>query len=209
MVVLDTDLDGCVRVAHQVSADHSIRIVNSMGSLAIQGQKTIAVELVQQLGWSDPDWIILPSGNLEITTALGRGFLVMKERGLVNRLPRIACVCEEESNPFHRSDLSGFMCGESITVRGAPSNSIEIEEPVSRERAAKLLCAFDGVVEQIGRADLVSAVAMAGGAGSECLPPTAKALAALSRLVHRGDIRATARVVVIAVGRESNANLCG
>jgi len=178
-----------------------------MSSLAIQGQKTVAVELVQQLGWSVPDWIIIPSRNLEITTALGRGVLMMKELGLVNRLPRIACVCEEESNPFHRSDLSGFMCGESITVHGDPSNSIAVEDPVNRERAAKLLCAFGGVVEQIDREDLASAVAIAGRAESECLPQTVKALAALSRLVHRGEIRATDRAVVIAVGQESNASL--
>jgi len=207
VVVLDADLDDCVRVAHQVAADHSILIVNSMSSLAIQGQKTVAVELVQQLGWSDLDWIIILSRNLEITTALGRGFLMMKELGLVNRLPRIACVCEEESNPFHRSDLSGFMCGESITVHGDTSNSIAVEDPVSRERAAKLLCAFGGVVEQIDREDLASAVAIAGRAESECLPQPVKALAALSRLVHRGEIRATDSAVVIAVGQESNASL--
>lgn len=207
VVVLDTDLDGCERVAHQVAADHSIRIVNPMSSLSLQGQKTVAVELVQQLVWSVPDWIIVPSRNLEITTALGRGFLVMKELGLVNCLPRIACVCEEESDPFHRSNLSGFMCGESITVHWNPSNSIEIEDSVSRERAAKLLCAFDGVVEQIDREDLASAAAMVGRAESECSPQTVKALTALSGLVHRGEVRATDRVVVIAVGQESNASL--
>jgi len=206
---LDTDVEGCRQIARQVAADCSIYLTSLTDALRIEGEKTVAVELVQQLGWSVPDWIIVPLGNLEITTALGRGFLLMKELGLIDRLPRIACVCEEKSNPFNRNDLSRFRCDEPITVHGGTSYSIEIEDPVSCERAAKLLCAFGGVVEQIDREDLASAVAMAGRAESECSSQTVKALAALSRLVHRGEIRATDRVVVIAVGRESNANLHG
>jgi len=198
VVILDTDLDGCVRVAHQVAADHSIRIVNSMSSLAIQGQKTVAVELVQQLDWAVPDWIILPSGNLGNVTALGRGFLMMQELGLIDHLPRIAGAQAENASLLYRSFQSDFARYEPITAQQTLASAIQIGNPVSVERAVKILCAFDGVVEQASEDELAHIAAVADRAGLYCCPQTGVALAALSKLRERGQIGSSERVVVIS-----------
>ena len=88
---LDTDFDGCMEMVQRITGEHNIYLANSINSLRIEGQKTISIELCQQFGWEVPDWVIIPGGNLGNVSALGKGFLMMYELGLIDRLPRIAC----------------------------------------------------------------------------------------------------------------------
>ena len=88
---LDTDFDGCMQIVQQLTADPTIYLANSMNSLRIEGQKTVGIEICQQFNWEVPDWIILPAGNLGNVSALGKGLLMMKELGIIDRLPRIVC----------------------------------------------------------------------------------------------------------------------
>ena len=202
VAVLEADLNGCARVAHQIAADHSIRIVNSMNSFVIQGQKTVAVELVQQLRWSVPDWIIIPSGNLGNVTALGRGFLMMKELGIIDHLPRIVCAQAKNAN----TKLAGYQLVysniEIPVTQEALSSVFQMGELVSPEREEKILCAFDGFVEQMSEADLAPMAALADRAGFDCCSRIQIALAALSGLLDHGKIYPTDRVVVVTHGSE-------
>ena len=74
-----------------------------MNSLRIEGQKTVAIEVAQQLGWTAPDWVVIPGGNLGNAGALGKGFLLLKELGLVDRLPRLVVAQAEHANPLYRA----------------------------------------------------------------------------------------------------------
>ena len=86
---LDTDFDGCMAIVQQLTQDPTIYLANSLNSLRIEGQKTVGMEIVQQFDWDIPDWIILPAGNLGNVRALGNGLLMMRDLGLISRLPRI------------------------------------------------------------------------------------------------------------------------
>ncbi len=105
---LDTDFDGCMAIVQQVTQEHNIYLANSLNSLRIEGQKTVSIELVQQCDWEVPDVIIVPGGNLGNVSALGRGFLMMKELGLIDRLPRLVCAQAERANPLYRSYQTGL-----------------------------------------------------------------------------------------------------
>jgi len=99
VLALDTDFDGCMKIVQEVTADKTIYLANSMNALRMEGQKTVSVEIVQQFDWEVPDWIVIPVGNLGNVSALGKGFLMMRELGLINKLPRIACAQAEKANP--------------------------------------------------------------------------------------------------------------
>ena len=86
---LATDFDGCMNIVKQITKDRSIYLANSMNSLRIEGQKTISIEITQQFDWEVPDVIIIPGGNLGNVSALGNGFSMMHELGLIKRKPRI------------------------------------------------------------------------------------------------------------------------
>src|SRR5512137_2527822 len=100
---LDTDFDGCMKVVQELSETPDVYLANSMNSLRIEGQKTVAIEMVQQLGWSSPDWVVIPGGNLGNASAVGKGFTMMKALGLIDRLPRLVVAQAELANPLWRA----------------------------------------------------------------------------------------------------------
>ena len=59
VLALETDFDGCMEIVQQLTEEKSIYLANSMNSLRIEGQKTVGIEVAQQLGWSLPDWFII------------------------------------------------------------------------------------------------------------------------------------------------------
>ena len=105
---LDTDFDGCMRIVKQLTADPSIYLANSMNSLRMEGQKTVGIEIIQQLNWEVPDWIVIPAGNLGNVSALGKGLLMMKELGLIDQLPRIAAAQAAQAAPLYQSYKRNF-----------------------------------------------------------------------------------------------------
>ena len=79
-----------------------------MNSLRVEGQKTVGIEIVQQLGWHVPDWIVLPSGNLGNISALAKGLALAETLGVIDRLPRLAAAQAERANPLYRAYQRGF-----------------------------------------------------------------------------------------------------
>ncbi|MGC8779727.1 MAG: threonine synthase, partial [Anaerolineae bacterium] len=161
VLALDTDFDGCMRIVQEVTRDSSIYLANSMNSLRVEGQKTVGIEIVQQLGWQVPDWIVLPSGNLGNISALAKGLALAHELGLIDRLPRLVAAQAERANPLYRAYLRGFDRLEPVTAGPTAASAIRIGAPVSYEKAVRALRAFDGVVEQASEDELAEAAALA------------------------------------------------
>jgi threonine synthase len=102
VLALDTDFDGCMFIVQRLASEGVVYLANSMNALRIEGQKTVAIELVQQFDWSVPDWVVMPSGNLGNAYAIYAGFRLMKELGLITRLPRLVVAQAENANPLYR-----------------------------------------------------------------------------------------------------------
>jgi threonine synthase len=199
VLALDTDFDGCMAIVQELSKEPGIYLANSMNPLRLEGQKTIAVEIVQQFDWEVPDWIIIPGGNLGNVSALGAGFTQMKELGLIQKLPRLAVAQAAAANPLYLSWLRGFEGGlQPVAAKPTQASAIQIGNPVSYPRAVRTLKAFNGVVEQATEAELAEAAARGDRAGLFTDPHTGVALAALEKLVARGDVKHDDRVIVIS-----------
>ncbi len=201
---LDTDFDGCMKVVQQLSETKDIYLANSMNSLRIEGQKTASIEVVQQLGWSPPDWVVIPGGNLGNASAVAKGFELMKALGVVQRLPRLVVAQAEHANPlFRATTAAGLRATPEVTVkpvtaRKTLASAIQIGDPVSARRALRGLASMDGVVEQASEQELADACARADRAGLFTCPHTGVALAALEKLAARGEIKKGERVVVFS-----------
>ncbi|HSM93101.1 MAG TPA: threonine synthase [Anaeromyxobacteraceae bacterium] len=220
---LDTDFDGCMKVVKELSQTPDIYLANSMNSLRIEGQKTASIEIAQQLGWSSPDWIVIPGGNLGNASAVGKGFLLMKELGVIDRLPKLVVAQAEHANPLWRAfnrgdeappapplapgrpppasparrDFSAIKV-EPITAKKTLASAIQIGAPVSAKRALRALEALDGIVEQASEQELADACARADRAGMFTCPHTGVALAAVEKLAARGVIQRSDHVVVVS-----------
>ena len=195
---LDTDFDGCMALVQEVCSRHDIYLANSMNSLRIEGQKTISMELVQQFDWEVPDWVVIPGGNLGNVSALGKGFEMMQELGLISRLPRIACAQAQRANPLYQSYLKGFDEFEPMQAQPTLASAIQIGHPVSVQKAIATLKRFDGVVEQASEDELANAAAWSDRTGLFNCPHTGVALAALFKLAQRGEVGKNDKVVVIS-----------
>ena len=197
-LALETDFDGCMDLVQQVCNQNNIYLANSMNSLRIEGQKTVSVEIVQQLGWEAPDWVVIPGGNLGNVSALGLGFTMMRELGVIDSVPRICCAQSANANPLYQSYLEDFDSFEPQQARKTLATAIQIGNPVSVWKAIKTLKDFGGMAEQATEEELADACARADRSGLFTCPHTGVALAALIKLARRGDIAPDDRVVVIS-----------
>jgi threonine synthase len=195
---LETDFDGCMAVVKELARRRLVYLANSMNPLRIEGQKTVAIEIVQQFDWQAPDWIILPSGNLGNAAALYAGFKMMLDLGLVARIPRLCIAQAERANPMYRAFVAGKAVVEPIHAETTLASAIQIGNPVSAPRAMAALRATNGVVEQATENELAEACARADRTGLYTCPHTGVALACLFKLRDKGLIEAHHRVVVIS-----------
>ena len=194
---LDTDFDGCMRIVQRLAEEGGVYLANSMNSLRVEGQKTVAIEIAQQLGWQPPDVVVIPGGNLGNVSALGAGFGMMEALGLIERRPRIVVAQAERANPLYVAYQRGWVF-EPVQAQPTLATAIQIGNPVSIEKAVRTLRRHDGIVEQASEAELADAAAAADRAGLFTCPHTGVALAALRKLVERREIGTRERVVVIS-----------
>lgn len=139
VLALDTDFDGCMALVRKLAKEEGIYLANSMNSLRLEGQKTVAIEIVQQFDWSVPDWVIIPGGNLGNVAALGAGFDMMLELGLITKRPRLCLAQAEKANPLYRAYKAGWDKFEPIVAGETEASAIRIGNPVSVHRAIRAL----------------------------------------------------------------------
>ena len=195
---LDTDFDGCMRVVQEITKDETIYLANSMNSLRIEGQKTVGIEIVQQFDWEVPDVIVIPGGNLGNVSALGSGLLMMRDLGLITKLPRIVVAQAERANPLYRSYMKNFASFEPMEAQKTLASAIQIGNPVSIEKAIRTIKQFDGIVMDATESELADAAALGDTTGMFNCPHTGVALAALIKLIKAGKIDRSEHVVVIS-----------
>jgi threonine synthase len=198
VLALETDFDGCMRIVRQLAQDESVYLANSMNPVRLEGQKTVAIELLCQLGWDVPDWVVVPGGNLGNAGALHRGFTLARDLGLTQRLPRLVVAQAAQANPLYRAAANDFRQRVAMTPGETSATAIRIGDPVSWPRAIRALRESNGVVEQASEQELSDAAAVADRAGIPACPHTGVALAAVASLARRGVFAKGERVAVIS-----------
>ena len=198
VLYLDTDFDGCMKLVQQITKDPTLYLANSMNSLRVEGQKTVGIEIVQQFDWEVPDVMVIPGGNLGNVSALGKGLMMMKDLGIVHKLPRIIVAQAERANPLYRAYQRNFEVFEPIQAQKTLASAIQIGNPVSFEKAVRTLKQFNGIVEQASEEELADAAALADRTGMFNDPHTGVALAVMLKLLKAGKIDPAERVVVIS-----------
>jgi threonine synthase len=198
VIAIDGNFDDCMALVQRLSSEEGVYLANSMNSLRLEGQKTVAVEIAQQFDWHAPDWIFIPGGNLGNVSALGAGLSMMQDLGILSRLPRICVAQAESANPLYQAYRTGFERFEPMVPKTTLASAIQIGNPVSVQKAIRTLQKFDGVVEQASEVELAEAAARADATGMFNCPHTGVALAALEKLVGNGTVKKGETVVVIS-----------
>ena len=193
------DFDDCLRLARAAADTLGVYLANSINPYRIAGQKTIVLEMLQQLGWRAPDWIVLPAGNLGNTSAFGAALREAQELGLIDKMPRLAAVQAAGAAPFAASFRDDFR--ERHTVRAeTAATAIRIGDPASYDRAVRAIRETNGVVIAVSDAEILDAKAVVDASGVGCEPASAASVAGARALAASGVIRRNDTVVGVLTG---------
>ena len=198
-VQIEGDFDDAMHLVEHVCNELGIYLLNSLNPFRVEGQKAIGFEILQQLDWQAPDWLVLPAGNLGNTSAIGKGLRQAYQLGLISHMPRIAAIQAEGANPFYRSFLGNFAERFSMHAETV-ATAIKIGNPVSYTRARRVIEESDGIVDSVSDAQILAAKAVIDRSGIGCEPASAATLAGIRQLVERGVIKRDERVVGVLTG---------
>jgi threonine synthase len=197
---LQTDFDGCLKVLHDVVQRFPAYLLNSMNPYRLEGQKTVAFEIMEQLDWQVPDHVVVPGGNLANSSALGKGFLELRELGLISTLPKISIIQAAGANPLVRTMREN---GGTELVRvnaETRATAIRIGNPASWRKAVGVLKMTRGACEEVSEQEIAQAKAELGAEGVGCEPASAASLAGLKKLVRSGFVKPGETVVLVLTG---------
>jgi len=198
-IQVDANFDQILALVRTLSEQLGIYLLNSINPFRIEGQKTIQFELMEQLDWHPPDWVVLPGGNLGNVSAFGKALREMLAFGLISKMPRLAVVQAEGSAPFY-----ALMHGEgpfrAVAHPETLATAIKIGDPVSWPKAQREIRESNGVVEKATETEIADAKAVIGRCGIGCEPASAATLAGIRKLRRAGVIRGDDNVVAVLTG---------
>jgi threonine synthase len=201
VIEIEGNFDASMNVIRELADDESIYLVNSINPFRIEGQKTVAFELAEQLEWRVPDHLVLPGGNLGNSSAFGKGFRELLSSGLIDRQPRITVVQAEGAAPFARfyadEEHERFVNEENPRTL---ASAIKIGAPVSWQKAWRAVSETGGSVITVTEQEIADAKAVIGSDGIGCEPASATTVAGIRKLVAEGVIKENESVVAVLTG---------
>ena len=193
------DFDAAMTLVREACDKLGIYLVNSINPFRIEGQKTIVWELLQDLEWNAPDWIVVPAGNLGNTSAFGKALREAFDAGWIATMPRLASIQASGANPFFRSYRDSFATRHKITAETIAS-AIRIGDPVSHAKAVTAIQRTNGVVEEVTDDELMAAKREIDEMGIGCEPASATTLAGVKKLCASCVMRDGERIVCVLTG---------
>jgi threonine synthase len=181
-------------------ADPSLYFLNSINPFRIEGQKTAMFELLEQLGWRVPDYLVVPGGNLGNSSAFGKAFIELKTYGFIEKVPRMIIVQASGANPLARMWSSGAQELEAVAQPETAATAIRIGNPRSWKKALQGVRFTGGRVMDVTDEEIGEAKALIGSDGIGCEPASATTLAGLRKLVHSGELDRDAEIIAILTG---------
>jgi threonine synthase len=208
---IDGNFDDCMRLVQELGDDPSIYVANSINPFRIEGQKTVAFELMEQCAWRVPEHVVMPGGNLGNSTAFGKGFNELRSLGLIDRIPKLHVIQAEGSAPFARmfanlkskGTLSDESLPETMTTETRPrtlATAIKIGAPVSWKKSLRAIVQSGGEVIAVTEQEIADAKAMIGREGIGCEPASATTVAGIRKLVANSQIGSDEDVVAVLTG---------
>jgi threonine synthase len=198
-----------MKIVQEASAELGLYLLNSINPWRVEGQKTIIFELLHQRGWEPPDWIVVPAGNLGNTSAFGKALSELAEMGWIEKVPRIASIQAEGASPFYKMWKSGAASLEAMKP-DTVATAIKIGNPVSWEKAIRVIKETDGVVDCVSVAEIMEAKAVIDASGVGCEPASAASVAGVKKLAAKGVIKPDEDIVCILTGnllKDSDATI--
>ncbi len=195
------NFDDALRIVRVLCEEEKLYLLNSVNPYRLEGQKTIAFEVLEKLEWEVPDRVILPVGNAGNISAIFKGFSELKTLGITDSIPKMTGIQAEGAKPVVNAFKEGK---EEIIPEDKPetiASAIRIGNPVNAAKALFAIRDSGGVAESVTDVEITEAqleLARLEGIGVE--PASAASIAGLKKLVEIGEIEMEERIVCITTG---------
>nr|WP_321501232.1 threonine synthase [uncultured Dethiosulfovibrio sp.] len=166
----------------------------------VEGKKTCAIEIAEQLGWQVPDRVITSVGDGCIISSLYKGFWDLLQIGLIDRMPKITGVQAEGACPIHRAIESG---AKRVTFQPADTvaDSISVGAPRNWAKALNAVRSSDGTTVTVSDREILEAITeLARNTGVFAEPAGVTAFAGFKRMAHDGLLDRQETVAIVVTG---------
>jgi threonine synthase len=201
VVGIRANFDVALRLVRELCTKHNIYLLNSINPWRLEGQKSEAFEIADQLGFSSPDRVVVPVGNCGNISAIWKGFKEFHQLGLVEELPSMVGVQAEGASPLVKAFRAGKSEVEPEREPETIATAIRIGAPVNAPKALRALKESNGIAESVTDEEIIEAqklLARKLGVGVE--PASAASIAGLKKLLDSGEIDRDERVVCVTTG---------
>ncbi|MEM1576508.1 MAG: threonine synthase [Archaeoglobaceae archaeon] len=206
------NFDDALRIIREVCDRLRIYLLNSVNPFRLEGQKTIAYEIVDEIGV--PDRVVLPVGNAGNISAIYKGFKEFLELQLIEWLPKMTGIQAERSAPVYKAFIEKKDNIEPVSNPETIATAIRIGNPVNAKKALKAIYESKGLAEIVSDDEIISAQKLLAKNGIGVEPASAASVAGLIKLAKAGMIESDETVVCITTGNllkdpETAIKVCG
>jgi threonine synthase len=192
VIQIDGNFDQALSIVKELSAMHQIELVNSINPFRIEGQKTAAMEVCDQLG-DAPAIHVLPVGNAGNITAYWKGYKEYRAANQTTRLPRMI--------GYQAAGAAPIVLGRVVENPQTVATAIRIGNPASWQSAIAAMKESSGSIEAVTDEEILQAyAAVAATEGVFCEPASAASVAGVTKLSRQGSLREGETVVCTLTG---------
>ena len=208
-IQIQGNFDVAMNLVRELSSETDLYLMNSINPFRLEGQKTVMLELFDQLDWEIPDRIVVPGGNLGNSSSYGKALMELKDLGFIEKIPRITIIQASGADPLYRTLVTSS--GELVPVQDAwtLASAIKIGRPISWKKAVRALQFTDGWCDVVNEQEIADAKAVLGRDGIGCEPASATTVAGVKKLLeltqgepHGASIDPGEDVVAILTGHQ-------
>jgi len=201
VVQIKGNFDMALKIVQEISLKRPVYLLNSVNPFRLEGQKTVAFEIRDQLDGQVPDKLIVPVGNAGNISAIWKGFRELHELGLTERLPQMVGIQAEGAAPIAYSVKHGLKEVKFVEKPETVATAIRIGSPVNWKKAINAIKESDGLVETVSDSEILEAQRMlAQHEGLFVEPASAASVAGLVKLAKMGLIDKDEKVVCVLTG---------
>ena len=205
-IQLKGDFDVAMSLVQALSKETDLYLMNSINPFRLEGQKTVMLELFDQLDWKIPDRIVVPGGNLGNSSSYGKALMELKQLGLIDKIPRITIIQASGADPLYRTLVTSSQELVPVSNAWTLASAIKIGRPISWKKALRALNFTDGWCDVANEQEIADAKAILGSDGIGCEPASATTIAGIKKLLesseHGSSIDPNEDIIAILTGHQ-------
>lgn len=201
VILVKGNFDYALRVVRKLSSIYPLYLLNSVNPYRLEGQRTIAYEVYEQLGREVPDVVVVPVGNAGNISAIWKGFKELKLLGLTDRTPRMIGVQAEGAAPLARTLRENSDELLRVPNPETVATAIRIGAPVNWKKALRAVRESRGTIITVSDDEILKAQRLlASTEGLFVEPASAASIAGLAKATSQGLVDRGEVVVCVATG---------